>query len=68
MTHLAQTAFDYESLDAETRIVVRQKTGEIKDRMRRSASDIVEIGERLIGKRPANRIFNRDGGMVTMPA
>jgi len=20
------------------------------------------------GKRPANRIFNRDGGMVTMPA
>jgi hypothetical protein len=32
--------FDYAALDAETRIVVQQKTGEIKERMRRAAQDI----------------------------
>jgi hypothetical protein len=42
------TAFDYADLDSETRIVVQQKTGEIRERMRRAAHDILEIGERLI--------------------
>jgi len=39
--------FNYEALEAETRIVVQQRTNEIRDRMRRAAQDIVEIGERL---------------------
>lgn len=42
------TRFEYGTLDAETRIVVQQKTGEIRDRIKRTASDIMEIGERLI--------------------
>ena len=42
------TLFDYAGLDPETRIVVQQKTGEIKDRIKRTAQDIMEIGERLI--------------------
>lgn len=40
--------FDYEALDAETRIVVQQKTGEIKTLMRRAAQDILDIGVKLI--------------------
>lgn len=40
--------FDYEALDAETRIVVQQKTGEIKTLMRRSMQDIIDIGTKLI--------------------
>jgi len=40
--------FDYGDLDVETRIVVQQKTGEIRERMKRTAQDIIEIGERLI--------------------
>ena len=42
------TLFDYRSLDAETRIVVQQKTSEIRTLMRRAAQDIVDIGLRLI--------------------
>jgi hypothetical protein len=38
----------YASLDVETRIVVQQRTGEIKALMRRTAQDIVEIGQKLI--------------------
>lgn len=38
----------YASLDVETRIVVQQRTGEIKTLMRRTAQDIVEIGQKLI--------------------
>ena len=38
----------YTSLDAETRIVVQQRTSEIKTLMRRTAQDIVEIGQKLI--------------------
>lgn len=41
------TAFDYDALPAEARVVVRQKTGEIQDRMGRAAQSILEIGERL---------------------
>jgi hypothetical protein len=40
--------FDYTALDTEARIVVQQRTSEIKTLMRRAAQDIVEIGERLI--------------------
>lgn len=41
-------AFDYAALDAETRIVVQQRTGEIKSLMRRTAQDIIDIGQKLI--------------------
>lgn len=40
--------FDYGALDPETRIVVQQRTGEIKSLMRRSAQDIIDIGLKLI--------------------
>lgn len=42
------TLFDYGALDAETRIVVQQRTGEIRGLMRRAAQDIVDIGLKLI--------------------
>jgi hypothetical protein len=38
----------YTRLDAETRIVVQQRTSEIRTLMRRTAQDIVEIGQKLI--------------------
>lgn len=41
-------AFDYETLGTEQRIVVRQKTGEIKTLMKRAAQDIIDIGQKLI--------------------
>ncbi|MEH2290150.1 DUF3102 domain-containing protein [Nostoc sp.] len=41
------TGFDYEILDSERRIVIQQRTGEIKERLRRSAQDIWEIGQKL---------------------
>ncbi len=40
--------FTYADLDAETRVVVQQKTSEIRGLMRRAAQDVVEIGLRLI--------------------
>ena len=40
--------FDYGVLDSETRIVVQQKTDEIRGLMKRTATDIIEIGERLM--------------------
>lgn len=40
--------FDYAALDSETRIVVQQRTTEIKALMKRAASDIIEIGQKLI--------------------
>lgn len=42
------TPFDYGQLDPESRIVIQQKTTEIKERMRRAAQDIVDIGQRLL--------------------
>lgn len=45
---LLTVVFDYERLDSETRIVVQQKTGEIKSLMRRAAQDIIDIGSKLI--------------------
>lgn len=40
--------FDYAALDSETRIVVQQRTSEIKALMKRAASDIIDIGQKLI--------------------
>lgn len=40
--------FDYNALDSETRIVVQQRTSEIKTLMRRTAQDIIDIGAKLI--------------------
>ncbi len=49
MTALVQESlFDYTQLDTETRIVVRQRTEEIKVLVRRSAQDIIDIGGKLI--------------------
>lgn len=39
--------FDYAALDLETRVVVQQRTGEIRSLVRRSAQDIIEIGIKL---------------------
>ncbi|MEG4005572.1 DUF3102 domain-containing protein [Microcoleus sp. Pol11C1] len=39
--------FDYEILESQERIVVQQRTGEIKERLQRSAQDIWEIGQKL---------------------
>lgn len=48
MTIVQATMFDYAELDTETRIVVQQRTSEIKALMKRAASDIIEIGQKLI--------------------
>lgn len=48
MLALQETLFDYAALDAETRITVQQRTTEIKALMKRAASDIIEIGQKLI--------------------
>lgn len=39
--------FDYFSLDEEQRLIIQQRTGEIRERLRRSAQDIWEIGQKL---------------------
>ena len=39
--------FDYFVLDSEVRIVVQQRTLEIKSLMRRTVQDIIEIGQKL---------------------
>lgn len=43
-----EVSFDYANLNLETRVVVQQRTNEIKERMRRTAQDIIEIGQKLI--------------------
>jgi phage N-6-adenine-methyltransferase len=43
-----QLAFGYQALDTETRIIVQQRTSEIKTLMRRTAQDIIDIGQKLI--------------------
>lgn len=40
--------FSYKGLDAETRIVVQQKTSEIKELVQKSQQSIIDIGNRLI--------------------
>jgi len=39
--------FDYDSLDVSQRSIVQQRTGEIRERLRRSAQDVWEIGQKL---------------------
>ncbi|GAB4540934.1 MAG: hypothetical protein Tsb0014_32480 [Pleurocapsa sp.] len=39
--------FNYSDLDSEVRIVVQQRTLEIKNLMRRTVQDIIEIGQKL---------------------
>lgn len=41
------SVFDYEALSVEQRNLVMQRTGEIQERLQRSAQDIWEIGQRL---------------------
>lgn len=41
------TLFDYDSLDTETRVIVQQRTSEIKKLVRQTAEGIIEIGEKL---------------------
>ena len=41
------TEFDYSSLDANVRSVVQQRTSEIKNLMRRTVRDVIEIGQKL---------------------
>jgi len=41
------TLFDYNALDLEDKIVVQQKTDEIKTLMRRTAQDVFDIGQKL---------------------
>ena len=47
-TDIQLPGFDYAQLDAETRIVVQQRTTEIRDLTRRTAQDIIDIGRKLI--------------------
>jgi hypothetical protein len=49
----------YISLDVEIRIVVQQRTREVKTLMHRIAQDIVEIGQKLIEVK-AQRWESRD--------
>lgn len=48
MTIAQPALFNYTQLDTETRIVVQQRTEEIKVLVRRSAQDIIDIGNKLI--------------------
>ncbi len=43
--------FDYAALDSQTRIVVQQRTSEIKERLRDAAQAIWEIGQKLVDVR-----------------
>lgn len=40
--------FDYDALDSDARMVVQQRTTEIRALMRRAAQDIIDIGTKLI--------------------
>lgn len=40
--------FDYNALDAESRIVVRQKTGEIREHLDQMQRSAIQVGQRLI--------------------
>lgn len=47
------TQFDYQVLPEAARAIVQQRTGEIRERLQRSAQDIWEIGQRLADVRAA---------------
>ena len=59
------TPFDYGVLDVETRIVVQQRTSEIKERIQRSAQGIIEIGARLSEVRSRLEGNSFDGWLKT---
>ncbi len=40
--------FSYDTLDSTTRTVVQQRTDEIKSLLRRTAQDIIDIGQKLV--------------------
>jgi DNA N-6-adenine-methyltransferase (Dam). len=61
MTAIQTSIFDYAALDSETRIVVQQRTSEIKALMKRAASDIIEAGMKSIEVRSLLR-HNKGGG------
>jgi hypothetical protein len=44
---IQEKGFDYDVLTAEVRILVQGKTSELKSLMRRSAQDIIDIGQKL---------------------
>ena len=44
---IGQKGFDYEVLDRQTQIAVKQKTSEIKGLIRQTAQEIVEVGQKL---------------------
>lgn len=46
--NLKEQGFDYAALNREARIVVLQRTCEIKNLLRRTAQDIIEIGQKLV--------------------
>lgn len=48
MSDLQNQLFDYQALDAESRIIIQQRTGEIKTLAKRLAADIVDIGGKLV--------------------
>jgi hypothetical protein len=48
MQDLQLALFDYATLNLETRVIVQQRTVEIKSLMKRAAQDIIEIGQKLI--------------------
>jgi hypothetical protein len=43
-----KSSFDYQILDSQPRSLVQQKTEEIRKRLKRSAQDIWEIGQKLV--------------------
>ncbi len=55
------TGFNYQALDAETRIVLQQRAVEIKSLVRRSVSDVVEVGLKLSEVRD-KLSHNKQGG------
>lgn len=62
MTSIIQsTGFDYATLDPEARIVVRQKTDELKGLLRAAAQNIFDIGGKLAEVRDQLQ-HNRAGG------
>ena len=46
--NLKEQGFNYAALNREARIVVLQRTCEIKNLLRRTAQDIIEIGQKLV--------------------
>ncbi len=49
--------FDYDALDGATSTEVRQRTGEIRALMRRTAEDIIAIGPKLAEVKERRSLF-----------